>query len=289
MLLAMRRRSALLPAAAALLGVWLPEPSLAGDAALRFEREGELVRELPLTGLRAACGEQTVAIEQDPYYLRAKRFHALPLSCVLEQGFGAAPAPAESLFFRARDGYQKPASGRRLAEPGGWLAFADADRARGDDPGWEPIDRRQVDPAPFYVVWSGAGQNDPHRYPWPYQLEAIEIAAFATHFPHTLPASAQRGTPAWQGYDVFRSECIACHAINGEGGRVGPELNVPRSIVEYRPTEQIKAYVRDPSSFRYTSMPSHLHLSEEELDALVAYFEVMKHNKRDPRQEPAGD
>ncbi|MDJ0852324.1 MAG: c-type cytochrome [Myxococcota bacterium] len=285
----MRRRSALVPAAVALLGVLLCGPALAREASLRFEREGELVRELALATLRAACAEQTVEVAQDPYYLRAKRFRALALSCVLEQGFGAAPGPAESLFFRARDGYQKPASGRKLAQPGGWLAFADADRARGDDPGWEPIDRRQVDPAPFYVVWSGAGQNDPHRYPWPYQLEAIEIAAFSTHFPHTRPATAERGTAAWRGYTVFSSECIACHAINGEGGRVGPELNVPRSIVEYRPPEQIKAYVRDPSSFRYTTMPSHLHLSDEELDALVAYFEVMKKNKRDPGERPAGD
>ncbi len=289
MLLAMRRRSVPPSAAAALLGVLLPGLALAGGASLRFEREGKLVREIALTSLRSACGEQTVVIERDPYYLRTKRFHAVRLSCVLEQGFGAAPAAAESLFFRARDGYQKPASGRRLAEPGAWLAFSDADRLRDGEPGWEPIDRQQVDPAPFYVVWSGEGQNDPHRYPWPYQLEAVEVAAFSSHFPHTLPASAKRGTAAWQGYAVFSSECIACHAINGEGGRVGPELNVPRSIVEYRPAEQIKAYVRDPGTFRYTSMPSHLHLSDEELDALVAYFEVMRLNKRDPHQGPSGD
>ena len=74
-----------------------------------------------------------------------------------------------------------------------------------------------------------------------------------------------------------------CHSINGEGGTVGPELNVPRSIVEYRPIEQLKAFIRDPQSFRYSAMPAHRHLSDEELDALIAYFRAMSQRKRDPR------
>ena len=261
-------------------------PAAAAEPALRFERNGELLRELGLGKLRAACPESTVEVGEDPYYLRSKRFSALPLSCVLREGLGGPPSAEANVFLRARDGYVKPASGARLAEPGGWLAFADADRRSGNDPGWEPIDRRQVDPAPFYLVWTGSDQNDPHRYPWPYQLAAIELAPFESRFPLTRPSTAEPGSPAWDGFAVFRSECIACHAINGQGGRVGPELNVPRSIVEYRPAEQIKAYIRDPSSFRYTSMPSHKHLNDAQLDALVAYFEAMKHAKHDPGAGP---
>jgi len=75
---------------------------------------------------------------------------------------------------------------------------------------------------------------------------------------------------------------MACHAINGEGGTVGPDLNVPQSIVEYRPVPQIKAYVRDPATFRYGNMPAHPDLSGADLDALVAYFRAMKDRKHDP-------
>ena len=63
---------------------------------------------------------------------------------------------------------------------------------------------------------------------------------------------------------------------------MGPDLNVPLSIVEYRPALQIKAFIREPQSFRYTSMPPHPHLSEAQLDALLAYFRAMKELKRDP-------
>ena len=55
------------------------------------------------------------------------------------------------------------------------------------------------------------------------------------------------------------------------------------SIVEYRPEAQIRAYVRDPGAFRYTSMPAHPGLSDADLDALIAYFRAMRERKQDPR------
>jgi mono/diheme cytochrome c family protein len=252
------------------------------DPTLRFERDGRPLRELTLAELRRACHETRVELD-DPYYGRRKAFQACPLAEVLAAGFGAdlADAGEANFFLRARDGYTKPTSGARLLEPGGYLAFADLSNPGG--PGWEPIDRRQVDPAPFYLVWAGPGQQDPHRYPWPYQLAAIERAPFEREFPHTRPEGEPPGSAAWQGFAVFRGECVACHAMNGEGGKVGPELNLPRSIVEYRPAEQIKAFVRDPQSFRYTSMPAHRHLSDAQLDGLVAYFRAMSERKHDPR------
>ena len=157
--------------------------------------------------------------------------------------------------------------------------------ARGES-GFDPIDRRQVDAGPFYLIWTGAGQSDAHRYPWPYELARIEVTRFEERFPHTVPVGAPEGSPARRGFAIFRRECVSCHAINGEGGSVGPELNVPKSIVEYRDAAVIKAYVRDPSSFRYTSMPAHLHLSDADLDGLVAYFTHMSAHKRDPGPGP---
>jgi mono/diheme cytochrome c family protein len=260
-------------------------PAAGADDALRFVRKGQLVKKMDRAAIEASCGARRVEVD-DPYYGRRKSFLACPLRDLLVQGFGpeVLEARAANFFLRARDGYTKPADGARLLEAGGYLAFADAERADGS---WEPIDRRQVDPGPFYLVWSEPGQNDLHRYPWPYQLVVIEMAPFEAEFPHTAPKGIAPDDPAWSGYAIFRRECVSCHAVNGEGGRVGPELNVPRSIVEYRPSEQIKAYVRDPQSFRYTTMPSHRHLSDAQLDALVAYFRAMSERKRDPGGGPA--
>jgi mono/diheme cytochrome c family protein len=254
-----------------------------GEGDLSFVRDGKVVSDLDLAAVRKSCPEEVVAID-DPYYGGEKHFRACPLADVLKAGFGSTDALAGAdVLLRARDGYTKPTTGSRLLEPGGFLAFADADLTPPDaTPKWDPIDRRQVDPGPFYMVWQKPGQTDPNRYPWPYQLATIEIASLATEYPHIVPTGAAPGSPAQHGYDIFKSECVACHAINGEGGRVGPDLNVPRSVVEYRPEDQIKAYIRNPQSFRYTSMPPHPNLNDADLDALVHYFRTMSGLKRDP-------
>lgn len=275
---------------AGLLLLWLAAPGAAAqEPSLRFARDGETVAVRSLAELRSACTVERVRVA-DPYYGREKRYWACPLRQVLAAGFGAqADLAGENFFLLARDGYARPAEGRQLLEAGGYLAFADAGLTEGpeDAPRFEPIDRRQLDPGPFYVVWSGADQSDPHRHPWPYQLAEVELAPFEREYPHTSPRDAPPDAPAWRGFAIFRRECIACHAINTEGGRVGPELNVPRSIVEYRPGAQIKAYVRDPQSFRYTTMPAHPHLADADLDALLAYFAAMSKLKWDPKDPPA--
>jgi mono/diheme cytochrome c family protein len=267
------------------LGAGFGSAAESGDTTLSFVKNGTAVKTLDRSALEKACAVVTVAID-DAYYGRRKRYRACPLADVLTLGFGSLDAAADAgvdVFFRARDGYVKPASLARVREPGGYLAFADADRMHGDDPGWEPIDRKQVDPGPYYVVWEKPAQRDANRYPWPYQLAAIELESLATRYPHVAPTGVPADAPAWAGFTIFRCECIACHAINGEGGTIGPDLNVPRSIIEYRPAEQVKAYIRNPQSFRYTSMPPHEHLTPADLDALVAYFQAMRDRKHDPK------
>ena len=60
----------------------------ADEASLRFLREGQLVRELSLPQLRAACHETRIELD-DPYYGHRKTFLACPLGEVLAAGFGA--------------------------------------------------------------------------------------------------------------------------------------------------------------------------------------------------------
>lgn len=134
-------------AAAAALGLAAAVAGAAaepGGSVLAFERDGVVVARLAREALARACGARTIAVD-DPAYGRRKRFRACPLATVLRLGFGDLDAAVRAdvdVVFRARDGYVKSASLALVREPGGWLAFADADRMRGDDPGWEPIDSR---------------------------------------------------------------------------------------------------------------------------------------------------
>lgn len=254
---------------------------------LRFVRDGEVIAQTDLASLRARCGVERVRVE-DPYYGRPKHFLACPLGPILIAGFAepASVLATRDFFLHALDGYVKPAAGSQLMAEGGYLAFADAERsdpgAEPFEPQWQPIDRKQVDPGPYYMVWTNVLPEEADEWPWPYQLARIEIASVERQYPRTVPAGVAPDSPAAEGYALFGKQCISCHAINGQGGKVGPDLNVPRSIVEYRPRDQIVAFIRNPLSFRYSSMPAHLHLSDSQLDAIVAYFEVMKDQKFDP-------
>jgi mono/diheme cytochrome c family protein len=255
-------------------------PAQAGEATLRFVLHAAPARIVTQAQLDAACEAAVVAVD-DPYYGKRKRFRAWPLGCVLEQGFGplATDFAEQEVLLRALDGYARATPGAVLVEPGGHLAFADADRPGG---GFDPIDFRQADPAPFYLVWRGPGERNTVRYPWPYQLAEIALVRIEERFPHLVPTGAAPESPARRGFTVFRESCLHCHAINGEGGRVGPELNVPQSIVDYRPEAQLRAFIRNPQQFRYTQMPANPHLSEADLDALLAYFRHMRGHRHDP-------
>ncbi len=252
--------------------------SSAGSAeTLTFVHKG-IATEVEKAALAEACHPGVVEVE-DPYYAGPKRFRACPIEAVLAEGFGHERAIAGSdVLLRAADGYTRSVSGDQLLVGGAFLAFSDADLAAG----FAPIDRRQVDPAPFYLIWRGEGRNDTSAWPWPYQLAEIEIAPFEQQFPHTVPHGAAAKSLERKGYALFRKECFSCHAINGEGGKVGPELNVPRNITTYRESSQLRAFIRDPGSFRHTSMPSHTHLGDDDLDALLAYLGFMGTLQHDP-------
>jgi len=254
----------------------------ASAATLEFRRDGTVVARLDDAALAQACAPRTITLD-DPYYEAEKRYRACPLATVFAAGFGAPPdrLGTADVVFRARDGYVKTTTLARMEEDGGFLALGEDGRD-----GFAAFGRRHVDPGPFYVVWTKTAQHDTHRYPWPYQLAAIELTSLATKLPHTVPDGLATDDPGWHGYAIFRSDCIACHSINTEGGTVGPELNVPRSILEYWPADQVKAFVRNPASFRYGKMPAHEYLTDGDLDALIAYFRAMQARKHDPGRRP---
>jgi hypothetical protein len=145
-------------------------------ATLRFLRDDTEVARLDTDALRRGCGVETVTVD-DPYYERRVRYVACPLREVLKLGLGedASALAGRDVVFRALDGYAKPAAGARVSEEGGYLAFADADRPSG----FAPLGRKAVDPGPFYLVWTKPAQRDPNIYPWPYQLDAIEVTDLA--------------------------------------------------------------------------------------------------------------
>jgi mono/diheme cytochrome c family protein len=253
-------------------------PAPADEARLGFSVGGKGVASFGLGELSARIEPRDVSLF-DPEYGKQKHYLAFALGDVLRLGLGpdwASDAQAD-VVFQAVDGYRAVSPVSQVAQDGGFLVFRDLDFES-----WEPVGRMRANPAPFYVVWTGAEQTTRHGYPWPWQLAAIELVRFDERYPEVPPKGAAADSQASRGFELFKQRCVRCHSINGQGGVIGPDLNAPMSILSYRSIHMVKEFIRHPSLYRHTRMPDHTDLSDDDLDALIAYF---WHKSRESRPE----
>lgn len=250
-------------------------PAFAEEAGLGFVRDGQ-TRHLSLTQLRTAVPEVELDFV-DPEYGKRKRYRGLPLAAVLRAGFGSDWKGEDytEMVFTALDGYASVTTLDKLDEPGGHVVFADRDM-----PGWEPVGRAKANPGPFYLVWTGAKQTAVQEYPWPWQLAKIELVKFSSRYPEVTPRGVATDSAVRAGFLTFKGRCLRCHAMNQQGGKIGPDLNAPQSITTYRSPAMLKAFIHKPSAFRYTQMPDHTDLSERDLDNLLEYLRHMDRQRK---------
>lgn len=255
------------------LWVWSPAWA-AAEPALTVLHAGQS-RVLTLSALLAGIPGRELTVV-NPDLQRPVRYLVLPLDAVLAQAGVAVTGAAagEDLVFHCLDGYRSSTAFGNVQALGLFLAV-------GEDgvPGrWSPIPIGKLvnDPAPFIVI--SANSSDPKVFSWPYQVHQIEVATFAQRFPRVLPAPSAAGAVA-RGFELFKEQCLRCHSINLQGGDVGPELNIPRNITEYRDQGFLRAWLRDPASFRARSRMPAPALTPAEIDDVLAYLAHMGDRK----------
>jgi mono/diheme cytochrome c family protein len=242
----------------------------AEGADLTFNRAGREVARFTASQMQANIPPGTVRFF-DPHHGKTKSYRCLPIKAVMDLAYGPGwetSAYTEAIL-TALDGYASVAAAAKLTEDGGCLAFEDL-----DFPGWEPVGRQRANPGPFYLVWTGESQRTENEYPWPWQLASINLVRLEDRYPEVVPRGAPPGSPAARGFRTFKGRCLRCHSINQQGGKIGPDLNAPMSITQYRSKEMIKAFIRQPSKFRYSQMPDHPDLTDRDLDDLYQYLKL---------------
>lgn len=76
------------------------------------------------------------------------------------------------------------------------------------------------------------------------------------------------------GDQIFKQKCAMCHAVNGKGGKIGPELT---KIASSMNEKAIKAQIENPKKRSpSTKMPSFNTLPKADLDALLGYLKTLK-------------
>ncbi|MCB1932969.1 MAG: cytochrome c [Candidatus Accumulibacter sp.] len=183
---------------------------------------------------------------------------------------------AEDLVFHCLDGYEANTAAANVATLDLRLAYGED----GVPERWSPIPtgKTMTDPAPFIVI--SANTSDPKTFSWPFQMNRIEAISFAKKFPLTLPTGAPADGEVSRGFAVFREQCLKCHSVNLQGGEVGPELNIPKNITEYRSTGFLRQWIHDPSQFRARARMPPTQLTPVEIDEVIAYLRYMARHKQ---------
>ncbi|NNL85643.1 MAG: cytochrome c [Myxococcales bacterium] len=239
-------------AASLLVALAAANPTLSkAEATLSFARFGEPVASHSLEELQIAVGAELARVHE-PYEDRPVEFAALPLPELFDAIYSPSWRRERDLhvLFTCADGYQPTVPLSRFLDHASWLAFERLGAAEFAIDKLESGRRQTVSLGPFYVVWDNA-ENEELRsegdYGWPYQVVAVDLVRTAERFPHMVPPPASSDRVR-DGFAAFQVHCSRCHAVNGDGGRIGPELMTSPSSILLRGRPWLRRWIEDPSS-----------------------------------------
>ncbi len=241
------------------------------EGTLILSQDGEIRGRPQVAQLIRKLGAVNVS-SLDPHYEKVKEYRTFSLSALLHSAFGLLKGTEVKgdFTFIASDGYRVTFSAEQAFHPKAYLAFADM-----RFPQWEPVGEKKSNPGPFYIVWQGSKFQSLQDYPRPWAVIQIDYQPSGSELPDLLPPSGLKSASAKHGHELFLAECVHCHAINRQGGQVGPELNVPMNILSYRTEKQVRDFIRNASQFRPGVMPPHPDFKERDYRGILAYFRAM--------------
>jgi mono/diheme cytochrome c family protein len=233
-----------------------------------------------LTAAQLLSRPDVVALSAtDDIYRHTVVYRAVPFLALL----GSSVDPKfDTVEAEARDGFvsQIPFALIKRGASGGAVAYIAV-----EDPAhpWPSLPQKTETAGPFYLIWSNPEKSAIAREQWPYQLTRLTFVESPIHrWPQlAVPATTEVDAPARHGQDVFVTQCLPCHRLNGGGASdTGPDFGRPMYPTQYLTDAGLRAIIRDPQAVRTWPAQqmigfSKSNISDADLDALVAYLHTM--------------
>ena len=192
----------------------------------------------------------------EPHEHAERRYRGFRTVDLLREVFGPDWLNSDEVVFQCADGYESVVPVERLKNHPSYLAFESPGRP------FRLMNRAQgkedVALGPYYLVWGNledhALRKEDGAY-WPYQVVSVELIRFEERYPKLVPPK-NASKSVRRGFEVFRTHCMTCHSVNGQGGKKGIDLNAPVSVTEYWKEVWLKRWISDPAKMRPgTAMP----------------------------------
>lgn len=260
--------------------------SSAESRMLVFKLNGTDVKAISLEKLKKLIPPAEVAV-LEPQESQKRDYIGFPINQLLTIVYGDEWKKVDEILFTCKDGYQPSIPTENFMRFNGYLVYD-----RPDNKEFSLINKLPGDEfvklGPFYLIWDDITLPEVLKIgglDWPYQITTIDLVNFSDRFPHMAPPR-NSSYAVQSGFNSFRTHCMSCHAINGEGGKKARELNYPVNVTEYIKEPWLKKWINNPRDISYNStMPAldpNAKDREKIIDNIISYLKVMKDNKHRP-------
>ena len=172
---------------------------------------------------------------------------------VMARLFGADwPSQAETVEFRALDGYVSRIAVERFLTEGAYIVFM-----RGDGSPFTVDNLAQNQTAvplgPYYLVWDNIGNPAllaEGAGKWTYQVAEVSLVTLSDAA--LLPPGLD--SRFYEGAALAKTHCLSCHMVNGYGGEKY-EGNLAEVVKVYEEAEFVRLVLAPLSVLEETTMP----------------------------------
>ena len=181
---------------------------------------------------------------------------------------------AETIEFRALDGYVSRLPVERFLSEGAFIVFV---RADGTPFTVDNLAQNETDVplGPYYLVWDNIGNPallEEGARNWPYQVAEVNLVTLsdAALLPPGLDERFHEGAP------LAKTHCLSCHLVNGYGGEKF-EANLAEVAKVYDEAAFVRLVLEPLSVLEETTMPAlSERLAEDERERIAkALFDYL--------------
>lgn len=177
------------------------------------------------------------------YHIRqVETYQAFDFKEILNNVYGIKWRENTYVNFKTLDSYEPYVETYKFKERKPYLAFA-----KKFSKGFNTIHDGQkiLELAPFYLIWleDYKGKAAKRKNHWPYRISEVGLTKYT---PLKIMPGLDAEKDIFWGYKNYVKQCIACHAIDGFGGKKGESV-ISESILS-KDNKTLYRYISNPQN-----------------------------------------